>query len=350
MHLKRVLPAFVLLSSWAVAGWAEMVSTDIIAAPRGDVVQARLQEWLQSRNSVDAAKMAEIGELWKSTAGGSIPADVMLEKVLQSFAAVHEPTAAILHQLTLPAMSLAVPETRGLLNEKELGAFYQSNFRVYFAKYLVHREMYEEALDVLSGATLAETVDPSALLFYKATCEKSLGLKDAGLKTLDQLLKRTEGVPTRYQSVATLMQYDLGMLEEKSLDDVSNKMSDVKRRLYLARAGEKTQKVEKEIVDILDEMIKNMEDQASGGGAGQGKGKLGGKANKSTSPAGDSRVKGSTAPGEVDKKKLKPGANWGNLDDKERAKVKNLISRDFPAHYRQAIEEYFKKLATRDSK
>jgi hypothetical protein len=126
-------------------------------------------------------------------------------------------------------------------------------------------------------------------------------------------------------------------------------MSDVTRRLNLARAGQKTQKVEKEIVDLLDELIKKMEDQSSGGGAGSGQGKAG-KGNQAINASQDSRVKGSTAPGEVDKKKPKAGANWGNLDDKERAKVKNLISRDFPAHYRQTIEEYFKKLATRDSK
>lgn len=348
MFLKRAVSAFLLLSTWTVTGWADMAATDIIAAPRGDVVQARLRDWLQSRNVTDAVKLAEIGELWKSANNSSLPADALLERVMQSFAAVHQPTAEFLPQLTLPSMSLLVPDASVLLNDKDLGAFYQSNFRVYFAKHLVHREMYEEAIDVLSGVTVSDTVDPSAFLFYKATCQKALGLKDAGLVTLDQLLKRTEGVPTRYHSVATLMQYDLGALEEKSLDDISNKMSDVKRRLALARAGQKTQKVEKEIVDILDEMIKNMEEQANGGGAGQGK--AGSKGNQSSNAAQDSRVKGSTAPGEVDKKKLKAGANWGNLDEKERAKVKNLISRDFPAHYRQTIEEYFKKLATRDSK
>lgn len=348
MFWKRMLPAFVLLWSWTVAGRAEVVSTDIIAAPRGEIVQTKLSEWLQAHNVTDAAKLAEVEALWKATRGSTLPGDAMLELVMQSFSAAHRPTAEVLQQLTLPAMSLTVPETQALLNDKELGSFYQANFRLYVAKYLVHREMFEEALEALSGATLSESVDPAALLFYKATCEKSLGMKDAGLATLDQLLKRTEGVPIRYHSVATLMQYDLGALEEKSLDDVSNKMSDVKRRLNLARPGQKTQKVEKEIVDLLDEMIKNMEDQANGAASAQGK--QGGKANKSVQAAQDSRVKGSTAPGDVDKKKLKPGANWGNLDDKERAKVKNLISRDFPAHYRQTIEEYFKKLATRDSK
>jgi hypothetical protein len=80
--------------------------------------------------------------------------------------------------------------------------------------------MYEEALEALEGVATADTVDPAGLLFYKAACQKALGLRDAGLSTLEQLLKRTEGVAPRYHSVATLMQYDLGNLEEKSLDDV----------------------------------------------------------------------------------------------------------------------------------
>lgn len=350
MVLHRVLPAFVLLLSWAVTGRTETAATDIIAAPRPDLVQARVRDWLQSQKISDPVKLAAVEELWKANMGGTLPAEVVLERVIQSFAAVHPATAEFLPSLALPAGGLAPPDAQALLTAKDLGAFYQSNFRVYFGKYLVHREMYEEALEVLDGAAITDTVDPAGLLFYKATCQKVLGLRESGLSTLEQLLKRTEGVAPRYHSVATLMQYDLGNLEEKSLDDVSNKMSDVTRRLNLARAGQKTQKVEKEIVDLLDELIKKMEDQSSGGGGGgSGKGKAG-KGNQSSNAAQDSRVKGSTAPGEVDKKKTKPGANWGNLAEKERAKVKNLISRDFPAHYRQTIEEYFKKLATRDSK
>ncbi len=349
MQLHRVLPAFVLLSSWAVAGWAETAATDIIAAPRPDLVQARVRDWVQSQKISDAVKLAVVEELWKAHAGATPPAEVVLDRVIQSFAVVHQPTADFLPLMVLPAGELSPPDAETLLKAKDLGAFYQSNFRLYFSKYLVHREMYEEALETLEGATITDSVDPAGLLFYKATCQKALGLREPGLLTLEQLLKRTEGVAPRYHSVATLMQYDLGNLEEKSLDDVSNKMSDVTRRLNLARAGQKTQKVEKEIVDLLDEMIKKMEDQSNGGGGGSGQGKAG-KGMQSNSAAQDSRVKGSTAPGEVDKKKSKPGANWGNLADKERAKVKNLISRDFPAHYRQTIEEYFKKLATRDSK
>ena len=54
-----------------------------------------------------------------------------------------------------------------------------------------------------------------------------------------------------------------------------------------------------------------------------------------------------TAPGETDKKKFSKEGQWGDMPDKQQAEAKNLINRNFPSHYRQAIETYFKKLANR---
>ena len=53
------------------------------------------------------------------------------------------------------------------------------------------------------------------------------------------------------------------------------------------------------------------------------------------------------APGEVDKKKLNKQGSWGNLQDKPLDEAKNLLNRDFPSNYREAVEQYFKKLATK---
>jgi hypothetical protein len=118
-------------------------------------------------------------------------------------------------------------------------------------------------------------------------------------------------------------------------------MTAVERRLTLGRAGQKVQKKEEEIVATLDEIIKRIEEQQGGGGGG------GGSQNRSSSPAQDSVVKGSTAPGKVDPKKLKNEGQWGDLPPRARAKAKDLIAREFPAHYRDAIEEFTKKAAAR---
>lgn len=356
MLSQRLFAVFFVLGgiSSVMAGTS---SGELIPAPNRSAVQDRLKEWCQQRSIVDASKLTALDQLWSwptsegSASSGNVSGDILLEKVMQSFALLHPPTEEFLSQLELPNRSLAVPDPRSLLNTAELGSFYHANLRLHLSKYFVYCDMHEEALELLLGAKATESVDPAGFLFFKATCEKVLGKRDDSLSTLEQLLKRTEGVPTRYLNVAALMNHELESLEPKSLDDVSGKMSDVQRRLRLARGGDKTQKVEKEIVDLLDEIIKKKEEQAQQQQQQQsGQGSSKGNSNRSNSAAQDSRVKGTTAPGEVDKKKLKSGPTWGNLDDKERARVKNLISRDFPAHYRQAIEEYFRKLATRDSK
>ena len=111
------------------------------------------------------------------------------------------------------------------------------------------------------------------------------------------------------------------------------------------RGGERVQKVEEEIVARLDEIIKKIEAQQGGGGGGGGDGQ--GNSNSSGGPASDSRVKGSTAPGEVDERDIGRKSGWGSLPPKEQAKARNLIDRELPPHYRAAIEEYLRKLAKR---
>jgi hypothetical protein len=77
--------------------------------------------------------------------------------------------------------------------------------------------------------------------------------------------------------------------------------------------------------------------------AGQG----GNNSNRSTGPAEDSTIKGATAPGNVDKKNLKKQGGWGNLQDKTLHDVKEMLHSEFPSNYRDAVEQYFKKLADR---
>jgi hypothetical protein len=40
------------------------------------------------------------------------------------------------------------------------------------------------------------------------------------------------------------------------------------------------------------------------------------------------------------------GAGWGTLPPKERQEALQQLGKDFPAHYRAAIEQYFRRIAT----
>ncbi len=40
---------------------------------------------------------------------------------------------------------------------------------------------------------------------------------------------------------------------------------------------------------------------------------------------------------------------WGALPPKAEARAKNILNRNYPPHYRRAIDEYFKRLAQRQT-
>jgi hypothetical protein len=124
------------------------------------------------------------------------------------------------------------------------------------------------------------------------------------------------------------------------------------RRLELARAGEKTQDIQKKIVFRLDELIKQLENQnkpgqgqANGGNCPNG-GKPGqGNQTQPSNPAQDSVIMGGSGKGTVDEKQLRQIAeSWGTLPPEKRAKIVEDITRDLPAKYKPMIDEYFKSL------
>ncbi|MBL8848482.1 MAG: hypothetical protein JNG89_02315 [Planctomycetaceae bacterium] len=236
-----------------------------------------------------------------------------------------------------------------LLETQAALPLFHENLRYFFARYLAVLTMYDEALDLFARIDPAHVVDPAGCLFYKAVCEHSLLLKEDGLATLKSLLTSTEDVPVRYSTVATLMQADLEALQEQSLDEVARQMRDVERRLTLGRAGQQVQRVEDRIVNTLDEIIAKIEQQQGGGGGGGGS--QGGEQSPDQAPTGanDSYVGGIKGKGEVDPEKLGHKDGWGELPDKAQAAAKELINQQFPFHYRQAVEEYLKRIAQRSA-
>lgn len=305
-----------------------------------DVARSRTLDWVAAKVEGDRARLEAIGMLWGQL-GDAPTREQLFQTTIRAFMLADPATQAFIESCGLQRPPLLPPEAQ-LLEKQEAGSFYLANLGLYFGRYLVQRQMFEEALTVLEKVPVAEVVDPATLLFNKAVCQHHLLRKAEGLATVDQILRGLEGVPVRYTTIATLMQYDLEALEENSLDEISRKMTDVERRLNLGRAGQKVQKKEDEIIATLDEIIKKKEEQQGGGGGGGG-----GQSNQSQAPAGDSVVKGSTAPGKVDPKKLEKGGDWGDLPPRARAKAKDLIAREFPAHYRSAIDEFTRKEANR---
>ncbi len=339
----QIALAMILCSfAWRQTAAEETATETVFSPPSADVVRTKIADWMKKQGHNDPAAQREVDKLWGDRNQRPSPPK-MLQMVVTTFRALDADAKALIDACRFRDAPLMAPDA-ALLGEADRDPFFVHNLRLYFGRYLAQRRMYEEGLVVLSKVDPTQVVDPATCFFFKAVCEHHLLLKQQGLKTIEQLTERTEGVPARYLTVATLMRHDLEGLKDKSLDEISRKMLDVERRLELGRSGQKVQKVEEEIIAGLDEIIKKIEEQLGGGGGGG----QGGNSNESgNNPADDSRVKGAKAPGHVDPKTFKKGGPWGELDDKKRERVRQLIGRDFPAHYRRAVEEYFRNAAKR---
>lgn len=341
-HAKRAATGVLALGLCCVV--SASVAAEFYAPMSSDDVRTRVLQWIAGQGEINPPLKEQVAQMWGSEADALPPAN-LFARAIATFAIVEPATNQFITACTLVDAPL-IPPT---LIEPLPGSsdeFHAANLRLFYARYLVRRQMYDEALEVFESIDPGTVINPATCLYFKSVCEHQLLMKDEGLKTIKTLLENTEGVPVRFSSVATLMQYELESLGEESLDGISHKMKDSKRRLELARGGRRVQKVQEEIIVSLDEIIKKIEQQQGGGGGGGG-GSSRSKSNTPGSPANDSVIKGSTAPGEVDEKTFKNKGGWGNLDDKQENRAKNLINRNYPAHFRKQVEEYFKKLAKR---
>jgi hypothetical protein len=167
------------------------------------------------------------------------------------------------------------------------------------------------------------------------------------------------------------MQSDLSDIEDESLDHISRRMNDVTRRLDLGHAGKQVRTVEDGIVASLDKLIKDMQDRANQmqqmqmrqqqqrqrqGQQDRDRDQNGRERRmardpediRSLNPADVSRAAHAHGPGEVQSKNIGEKSGWGDLPPKEREEAMQQISKEFPSHYRDIIQQYFRKLASEE--
>jgi hypothetical protein len=104
--------------------------------------------------------------------------------------------------------------------------------------------------------------------------------------------------------------------------------------------------VQQGVVESLDKLIEEIESQQQQGQAASAGAGSAGEGGAAGSPMDDSHLAGGRGPGEVRARDLGSGEGWGNLPPHEREAALQQIGREYPPHYREAIEQYFKRLAT----
>jgi hypothetical protein len=308
--------------------------------PQVSDVRIQVVAWLQ-QNVADAAlrsrALTRVNGIGDQATGSEL-----LDRLAEIFAAVDPKVAQFVEMCAHPRSRMVLP-TFAWMTDSKTAPLVAANMRLYYGRWLVQGQWFEEALEQLAGLKAAEVVAPAELLFYQGVTYHRMLNKEEGLKVINQLLDGAESSPRRYVAIAYLMQADLNSLEEETLDHIARRMEDVQRRLDLGRAGPKVRKVEDGVVESLDKMIKKIEDEQNKQSQGQS------NSLQSRSPAKDSTPMGGKAPGDVAKKDFGHKSGWGDLPPKEREEALQQMGRDFPPHYRDAIEEYFRNLAADES-
>lgn len=297
-------------------------------------------EWWQS-SSADPELRNRVLAIWSSAPADAKGAEV-LETLCSTFALADPQVQTLMTMCASPRTGVTLPDTTWLL-EPVRPSLVRNNLRLWYGRWLVQERLYDEAQAMLAGLEPGDVVDPATLLFHQGAMAHRLLDKEGGLRTLGRLLDETADVPQRYVALGTAMRAELKEFKDGSLDHVAREMNDVERRLDLGHAGPKVRGIEDDIIAKLDKMIEELEKkqkQQQGGGGGGG--------SRSSSPAQQSQILGGKGPGDVEQKPIGSQSGWGDLPPKARQEALQQIGKDFPSHYREAIEEYFRSLAADD--
>lgn len=270
------------------------------------------------------------------------PAEEMLDRYCQAIVMGSEGLTPLLNYAVQPT---GVMPSISPLEDEKLPAGIRQNFQLLLARTFAYQRMADESAERLTGLTTSDVVDPALLLYLRGLTSHTLLKKEECVAAMRQLLQNEAAIPRRYATLARLIETDISPLEEDSLDEISRLMDDVRRRLDLGRAGKQVREQEELVVTKLEKMIEKMEDELKKQQQKQGAGKMGPPSKGSTTPADKSMAPDMKAPGEVDPKNIGKKDGWGNLPPKERQEVLQQIGRELPSHFRETIEEYFKRLA-----
>jgi len=368
------LPALVaaaLLAGGAGQGLAQKKSAigsfGALSAAETDKAQASAEAWLKTTGKHDAAKFNAIWSQKNRTT---------LDRLAETFA-LGSPAAAKLLADAANPQAAAPMSVDPIFTDKDAAPFFKSNLALAYARLLTQRRVYEQALEVLNTTKVEQVADPGCYLFHKAVCQHGLLQAEDAKDTIDRLIADVVDVPERYKTVGVLILLDMETWKSKDLGAIARLMDNSGRMLDLSRPGPKTQKVQKEIIHRLDELIKEAENKAKeqdqddqkdpkdgkpgdpkggacpcqkpGSGSGQGEkpgsqpGKQGG--NNPTAPLQQPAGASNGGDGKVDQVKLKKAIEkWGTLPPNER----NAILQDLTAGLSPAdaaiIEAYFRNI------
>jgi len=241
------------------------------------------------------------------------------------------------------AMPMVLPQTPLNVQVGEGQTNYLSGaLRYYLAQRLVQARLFDEAKQVLEDLTPENSIDPAGVLLLKSVVFQHFSMKEEGLAAFKdfQAIAKRDSVSRRSAELAKLLQFEWERkAREEETEKIASQMNDIRRRLGQGRTDDETQKTERIVLESLEKLIEGLEQQRL---QQKQRGNGGLQSNK---PAEESERLTGKGPGNVDRRDFTPGDHWGDLPAKDREEALIKIEKEFPAYYRDVIEQYFREMA-----
>lgn len=317
----------------SVASLATADEVPVWQTPTRETARAALRESL--------GDLPDTERLWDDQAADARTELEIIAQVVQTAVPTLAPLLAVCSSSQPPA---ELPSTEPLRDPK-LPAYVRHNCRLIYGRWLATRNYFDESLEQLESLSPSDVADPAGLLFYRAVAEYRLMKYGDCTKTLSLLLQNESQVPRRYLTTAKMMLADLQTAGQHPLDEVARLMDSVRVRLDLGRAGKRVRKEEDDVIAKLDQQIEKIEQASQAAAAAAAAAGQGPANGRPATPMADSLPIGGSGPGNVQPKHLGEEFDWGNLPPKQREEALQQLSKELPSHYREVVEQYFRKLA-----
>ena len=143
----------------------------------------------------DTAVRAKAAAL-RANLASSATEDDLLGRVIRTFVLVNSSAAKLAALCSGPPNQLAVP-SQAWLGDGSVPPLFAHNMQLFYAQWLVHESLFDEAQEQLAGLSPGDVVAPASLLFNQSVVYRALLNKELGLKAIDELLQSGDASPRR---------------------------------------------------------------------------------------------------------------------------------------------------------
>ena len=312
--------------------------SSVWTVPESDVLQAELAPLLVIEENEGASVPAKLPEkiVFEDVVDILRRSSVPIRNYLDQCDALAWQELPFAQPATLPQIPLNIHVSEGQTN------YLFGSLRYYLARRLVQARLFDEAKTVLQDLIPENSIDPAGVLIAKALVFHHFSEKEEGLAALKDFQKvaERESISRRSAELAKMLQFEWEAQErDEDPQKISRQMSDVRRRLGQGRTDDDTQEAEEGVMRSLEKLIEKIEEQA------RRQSQQGKQGQQGIHPPEDSYRLSQKGSGNVDRRDFSQGESWGDLPPKEREEALLKIEKEFPAYYRDIIEQYFREMA-----